>query len=145
MLSEDQHRVVAATRSDAASARLTNIKVVSGEGQTTQGDLVSSIEKGGAAVNSQSDSGVAASHLLNQTTASSAAALDEQGIRAFLLKLLNAQHIFDTNDIVDQIEAFIQIKMDKCNQMIAAFRDRLAKAEKETKRALLENKKLSTD
>lgn len=29
--------------------------------------------------------------------------------------------------------------------MIASFRDRLARQEKETKRALLENKKISTD
>ena len=47
--------------------------------------------------------------------------------------------------MVDQIEAFIQIKIDRCNQMINNFRDRLSKQEKETKRALLENKKLSTD
>ena len=35
--------------------------------------------------------------------------------------------------------------MDKCNQMIATFRDRLSKQEKETKRILLENKKLSSE
>ena len=72
-------------------------------------------------------------------------AQDEQGIRTFLFKLLNARHIFTTVDIVDQIEAFIQIKLDKSNQMIASFRDRLAKQEKETRRLLLENKKMSQD
>jgi len=34
-------------------------------------------------------------------------AADEQGIRAFLFKLLNSRHIFTNNDIVDQIEAFV--------------------------------------
>ena len=53
--------------------------------------------------------------------------------------------MFTTSDMVDQIEAFIQIKIDKCNQMIASFRDRLSRQEKETKRVLLENKKLSSD
>ena len=70
---------------------------------------------------------------------------DEQGIRAFLFKLINSRHIFSNVDIVDQIEAFVQIKMDKCNQMIASFRDRLSKAEKETRRVTLENKKLSSE
>lgn len=70
---------------------------------------------------------------------------DEQGIRVFLLKIINARHLFSASDMVDQIEAFIQIKIDRCNQMINNFRERLTKAEKETKRALLENKKLSTD
>ena len=35
--------------------------------------------------------------------------------------------------------------MDKYNQMIATFRDRLTRQEKETKRILLENKKLSSE
>ena len=39
----------------------------------------------------------------------------------------------------------MQIKMDKCNQMIASFRDRLSKSEKETRRVTLENKKLSSE
>ena len=40
---------------------------------------------------------------------------DEQGIRAFLLKIINARHLFSPSDMVDQIEAFIQIKIDRCN------------------------------
>ena len=40
---------------------------------------------------------------------------DEQGIRKFLFKLLNSQSIFSKSDIVDQIEAFIQIKIDRCS------------------------------
>ena len=85
---------------------------------------------------------------LNSTTNSGPAlssAADEQGIRAFLLKIINARHLFTQADMVDQIEAFIQIKIDRCNQMVANFRDRLSKQEKETRRVLLENKKLSSD
>ena len=90
-------------------------------------------------MNSMTDSGVRSTTLTSQT------APDEQGIRAFLFKLLNSHHLFTTSDIVDQVEAFLQIKMDKSNQMIASFRDRLARQEKEAKRVLLDYKKVSTD
>ena len=51
---------------------------------------------------------------MNSTSQGSSAA-DEQGIRAFLFKLLNSRHLFTQSDIVDQIEAFVQIKIDRCN------------------------------
>ena len=63
-------------------------------------------------------------------------AADEQGIRAFLYNLLNSQHLFTQTDIVDQIEAFIQIKIDRCNQMTDVLRERLIKSQAETKKAL---------
>ena len=49
---------------------------------------------------------------LNETGATNSSnrvssAPDEQGIRAFLFKLLNSRHIFSTHDIVDQVEAFL--------------------------------------
>ena len=79
-----------------------------------------------------------ATSLLTDTEAAkaSAPASDEQGIRAFLFNLLNSSHVFNQTEIVDQIEAFIQIKIDRCNEMMDALRGRLVKAQAETKRAL---------
>ena len=71
-----------------------------------------------------------------ETAKASGQASDEQGIRAFLFNLLNSSHVFNQTEIVDQIEAFIQIKIDRCNEMIDALRGRLVKAQSETKRAL---------
>ena len=67
------------------------------------------MQRGGGIV-SLNDSGATSTNGGMTTSAA-----DEQGIRAFLFKLLNSRHLFTTNDMVDQIEAFLQIKMDKCN------------------------------
>ena len=61
-------------------------------------------------------------------TAKPSHAADEQGIRAYLYNLLNSQHLFTTTDMVDQLEAFIQLKIDRCNQMIDSLRERLVKS-----------------
>ena len=119
------------------SAHIANIKLK--DNTNSYEDTKSQVQRGGGVVslaNSANDS---------KSMSGVISAQDEQGIRTFLFKLLNARHIFTTVDIVDQIEAFIQIKLDKSNQMIASFRDRLAKQEKETRRLLLENKKMSQD
>ena len=121
------------------TGRIANIKVT----DHAQAKSVNSVEIGGALVS-------VATHSLNDSNmnsvgSSGVSTSDEQGIRAFLFKLLNSKPLFTTSDMVDQIEAFIQIKIDRCNQMINNFRDRLAKQEKENQKILLENKRLSTD
>jgi len=104
------------------SAALTNINV------NAANDPLSSGSKGNEACQVVSLNASSANESSRATTTAS----DEQGLRAFLFKLLNSKHLFSTSDMVDQIEAFIQIKIDRCNHMVSSFRDRLAKAEKET-------------
>ena len=97
------------------SARIANIKTNS-DMQPLPLQNQTYDEMGNATVNSMQHGGGVVS-MMNDTVTTNrvSSAPDEQGIRAFLFKLLNSRHIFTTNDIVDQIEAFVQIKMDKCN------------------------------
>ena len=83
--------------------------------------------------------------MTDTATSKPSSAADEQGIRAFLYNLLNSQHLFTQTDIVDQIEAFIQIKIDRCNQMTDVLRERLIKSQAETKRALAAQHNFSSD
>lgn len=70
---------------------------------------------------------------------------DEMGLRAFIRTLLEGKQsfTFSQEEIIDQIETFIQLKMAKYNAMVQKYQERLAKAQKETKTALLECKKVT--
>lgn len=45
--------------------------------------------------------------------------------------------------MIDQIQTFIQLKLAKCNTLVGKYQERLAKAQKDTKAALLECKRIS--
>lgn len=82
--------------------RIANIRVTD---QTGDKGGLSLIELGSALVSVASHSQNESNLNMQSQTATSAA--DEQGIRAFLFKLMNSKHLFTTSDMVDQIEAFI--------------------------------------
>jgi len=84
--------------------RIANIKVTD-HAQAKSGMSANSVDIGGALVSVATQS--LNNSNLNSVSNSGVSTSDEQGIRAFLFKLLNSKPLFTTSDMVDQIEAFI--------------------------------------